>query len=108
MTPDKVYISIIGSTKSPHWLPHLVLDLLPLQEISYQTYVNGLATSLHWNKKRLWPPFPLITQVCKIENFKQAKEEVSVLSSYKFKEVSFRRHDPQGKLREHLHQVGFT
>ena len=30
-----------------------------------------------------------------------------MLSSYKFREVSFRRHDPQGKLEEHLHQVGF-
>ena len=94
MTPDGVYIRIAGSTKPLHWLPHLLLDTLLLQEISYQTYVNGVDASLHWNKKGLWPPFPLITQVCKIENFKQAKEEVGVLDSYKFKEVTFRRHDP--------------
>jgi len=37
----------------------------------------------------------------------QAREEVNILSSYKFREVSFRRHDPQGKLKEHLQQVGF-
>ena len=43
----------------------------------------------------------------KIENFKQDKEEANLLSSYKFQEVSFRRHDPQGKLKEHLQQVGF-
>ena len=43
----------------------------------------------------------------KIENFKQAREEVNILSSYKFQEVSFRRHDPQEKLKEHLQQVGF-
>jgi hypothetical protein len=49
----------------------------------------------------------LITLVCKIKNFKQAKEKVGVLSSYKFKEVTFRRHDTQGKLKEHLQQVGF-
>ena len=30
-----------------------------------------------------------------------------MLSSYKFREVSFRRHDPQGKLKEHLNQVVF-
>jgi hypothetical protein len=35
-----------------------------------------------------------MTQVCKIENHKQAKEEVSILSSYKFQEVPFIRHDP--------------
>ena len=48
-----------------------------------------------------------MTQVCKIENLKQAREEVSILSSYKFQEVSFRRHDPQEKLKEHLQQVRF-
>ena len=30
-----------------------------------------------------------------------------MLASYKFKEVTFRRHDTQGKLKEHLQQVGF-
>jgi hypothetical protein len=30
-----------------------------------------------------------------------------VLTSYKFKEAPFRRHDPQGKLKEHLQQIGF-
>ena len=30
-----------------------------------------------------------------------------MLTSYKFKEVTFRRHDPQGKLKEHLQQVVF-
>ena len=51
MTPDGVCIRIEGSTKAPHWLPHFVLDTLLLQEITYQTYVNGMATSLHINKK---------------------------------------------------------
>jgi hypothetical protein len=32
---------------------------------------------------------------------------VNLLSSYKFQEVSFRRHDPQGKLKERLQQVDF-
>jgi hypothetical protein len=94
MTPNGVYIKIFGSTKLLHWLPHLVLDSLLLQEISYQTYVNCVVASLHRNKKGLWHPFPFITPVCKIENFKQAKEEVSVLASYKFREFIFRRHDP--------------
>ena len=107
MTPIKVYIIISGSTEPPHWLPHFVPDSLLLQEISYQTFVNGVAASLHWNKKGLWPQFPLMTPMCKIKNFKQDKEEVNVMSSYKFREVSFQRHGPQGKLKEHLQQVGF-
>ena len=89
MTPDGVYIRIAGITKAPHWLPHFVLDTLLLQEVAYQTYVNGVAASLHKNKKGLWPPFPLSTRVCKIENFKQAKNEVGVLASFKLKGVPF-------------------
>jgi hypothetical protein len=69
--------------------------------------VNGVVASLHRNKKGLWPSFPLITQVFKIENFKQDKYEVGVLTSYKFNEVTFRRHDPQGKLKQLLQQVGY-
>lgn len=107
MTSIGVYIRIAGSTKPPHWLPQFVPDSFLLQEISYQTFVNGVAASLHKHKKGLWHLFPLKTPVCKIENFKQARDEVNLLSSYKFHEVSFRRHDTQEKLKEHLQQVGF-
>ena len=89
MTPDGVYIRISGTTKAPHWLPHFVPDTLLLQEMAYHTYVNGVASSLHKAKKGLWPPFPLSMGVHKIEDFKQAKEEVGTFSSFKFKEVSF-------------------
>lgn len=67
MTPDGVYIKNFSSNEAPQWLPHLVPDTLLLQEIAYQTYVNGVVASLHRNKKRLWPSFPLLTKVCKIE-----------------------------------------
>ena len=76
-----VYIRIAGSTKPPHWLPHFVPDSFLLQEVPYQTFINGVAASLHKHKKGVWPQFLLITQVGKIENFKQAREEVSILSS---------------------------
>ena len=51
MTPTGVYIRIVGSTKPPHWLPHFVPNSLLLQEIAYQTFINGVATSLHKHKK---------------------------------------------------------
>lgn len=35
MTPDRVYIRIVSSTKHPHWLLHFVPDTLFLQEIAY-------------------------------------------------------------------------
>ena len=93
ITPDGVYLKIFDSTKPSHQLPHFVPNTLLLQEISYQTYVNGVASSLHRNKKGLWPSFPLLTKFCKIENFKRVKDEVGILSSLKLREVSFQRHD---------------
>ena len=61
MTPIGVYIGIAGNTKPAHWLPHFVPDSLLLQEISYQTFINGVVAPLHKHKKGLWPQFPLIT-----------------------------------------------
>ena len=67
MTLDEVYIKIVGRTKPLHWLPHIVPDTLLLQEISYQTYVNGVAASLHRNKKGLWPLFPLSKKIARLK-----------------------------------------
>ena len=106
MTPTGVYIRIVGSTKPPHCLPHFVPDSLLLQKVAHQTFINGVAASLHKHKKGISPQFPLITPMGKIENFKQAREEVNILSYYKFQEVSFRIHDPQEKLKD-PQQVGF-
>lgn len=58
MTSNKVYNRMLGGTKVPHWFSHFVLDTLLLQDISYQTNVHVVASSLHKSKKGLWPPFP--------------------------------------------------
>ena len=41
ITFDGVYIKMSGITKALHWLPHFVPNTLLLQDIPYQTYVNG-------------------------------------------------------------------
>ena len=56
-------------------------------------------------KKGAWTPFPLSTKVCRMENIKQSKEEVSVLSSFKFRESNFTRHDPKRLLKRHLKEI---
>ena len=89
MTTDGVHIRISSSTKPPHWFPHVAPTTLLLQENSYETYVNVVVSSLHQNKKGLWPQFPLSTKFCKIENFKQTNDEVGIFTSLKFREVSF-------------------
>ena len=88
MTSDEVYMRMSSSIKAMHWFPHFVSNTLLLQNIAYQTYMHGVVASLHKENKGLWPHFPLSTGVYKIENFKQAKEEVSILSS-KLLEITF-------------------
>ena len=99
---------MIGSTKAPHWLPYFIPDKLLLQEIEYQTHINGVSSSLIKSRKGAWPPFPLSTKVCQMENIKQTKEEVNILSFFKFREVNFRRHDPKGLLKKHVKKISFT
>ena len=93
MTLDGVYLRKIDSTKDPHWIPHFIPNKLLLQGIAYQTHINGVFASLIKSIKEAWPPFPLSTKVCRMENIKQTKEEFSVLSSFKFRERNFRRND---------------
>ena len=54
-----------------------------------KTYINSVSTSLLKSTKVPWPPFPFSTRMYKIENAKQEKDEVNVLSSFKFREVKF-------------------
>ena len=42
-----------------------------------------------------------------MENIKKSKEEVNILSSFKFREANFKRHDPKGQLKRHLKQINF-
>ena len=97
MTPDGVYIRIPSSTKAPHRLPHFVLDTLLLKEIAYQKYVNGMVASLHRNKKGLWPSFPLSTKVCRIENLKEAKDEVGIWPPSNLERFLFEYMIPKGR-----------
>lgn len=62
---------------------------LLLQEIAYQTVINGVSLSLLKAKKVAWPHFPLSIKMCKIETVKQAKDEVNMLSSFRFKGMIF-------------------
>ena len=89
MTLDGVYLRMIGRTKAPQLLPHFILDKFLLQEITYQTFINGVSSSLLKAKRGDWPCFPLSTKMCMIETIKQAKDEVNMLSSFRFIEMSF-------------------
>ena len=53
MTSDGVYIRMTGRSKALYWLQHFVPNKLFLQEMAYQTYIHGVVTSLHKEKKSL-------------------------------------------------------
>jgi hypothetical protein len=53
------YIRVYGATKVPHLLPKFVSDWLVLQEITYQTVIHGVGTTLYRDKNSIWPPLPL-------------------------------------------------
>ena len=76
--------------------------------MGYQTCINRVSASLVKAKKGAFPPFPFSIGMWKIENVRQAKDEVNVLSSCKFKEVNFQRHDLEGFFKEYLKQLNIT
>ena len=76
MSSNGVYIKISGSTKAPHWFPNFVPDTLLLKEITYQAYVNFVASSLHKSKKGIWPPFPLSKGVHRIEILSKPRKKL--------------------------------
>lgn len=43
--------------------------------------------------------------MCKIETVKQNKDEINMLSSFRFREMIFWRNDPEELLKEHLKQI---
>jgi len=53
------YIRVYGATKDPHFLPRFILDKFVLQEVAYQTLMNGTGETLTRDNKLTWPPMIL-------------------------------------------------
>jgi hypothetical protein len=53
------YLKVYGAMKSLHLVPRFVLDRLVLQEVAYQTIINGVGEMIYRDKKVIWPPLPL-------------------------------------------------
>jgi hypothetical protein len=67
----ETYIRVYVATKSPNLLPKFIHDSLILQEIAYQTLVNGVGTPLNREKNIILPPLPLYVGAY---SFKDVKE----------------------------------
>jgi hypothetical protein len=66
------YIRIFGAMKPPHLLPHFIPDKLVIQEVAYQTIINGAGGIFYTSKKAIFPPLPLYIGNYFIENTKQS------------------------------------
>jgi hypothetical protein len=73
-----------------------------LQEVAYQTMINGVREILYQDKKSIWPPLPLWIDTYSFANTKKSQDEVDTLLSYHFGEERFRRHDPKKVVKEHF------
>ena len=51
------YIRILGNNKV-HMLPIILPDRLVLQEVAYQTVIDGVFPKLAQSKRKAWPKFP--------------------------------------------------
>jgi hypothetical protein len=52
------YIRVYGATKYPHLFPRFVPDKVVLQEVAYQTLLNGVGGALTRDNKLTYPPMP--------------------------------------------------
>jgi hypothetical protein len=57
------YIRIYRATKAPHLLPRFVPDKLVLQEVAYQTMINGVRAMLYQDKKAILAPTPIMDRL---------------------------------------------
>jgi hypothetical protein len=96
MEPPKLHI----------FFPMFVPDKLVLQEVAYQTIINGVGEILYRDKKAIWPPLPLWIDSYSFANTKKAQDEVDVFLSYHFREEIFKRHDPKKVVKEHFTKLG--
>lgn len=55
LTTEFSYLRIYGHLKTPHNFPLYITDKMIFLQISYQTYINGVAHTFSFNRKYMWP-----------------------------------------------------
>jgi hypothetical protein len=78
----KTYIKIYGSTKLPHLFPKPIPDKFSLQEVAYQTLVNGVGAPLAKDKKLSWPTKTFCLGSFSFKDTKKAQVEADILATF--------------------------
>jgi hypothetical protein len=90
-----------GATKPLHLVPTFILDKLVVQDVSYQTYINGVGVVLAQAKKAPFPPFPICIGSYNMENAREDKENKEELDIFHFGIERFKRPDTCGVIECH-------
>lgn len=94
------FIQIFSMENPTHILPKSALDILVMQELSYNISV-GLATGLQQKKKSPWPTLPMWIWLYEIQSFKQANVEVEQMNKYPFDLRSYDSYDQHCIVKDH-------
>jgi hypothetical protein len=95
------YIRVFGATGAPHLLPTHVLDKLIVEEIYYQTILQGYNATLVKDKKREFIPYGFHVGFYMVKDIAQEKQEGLIQLEYIFPAGLFCKHDPKGLVPHH-------
>ena len=76
-------------------LPRIVLDLMVLQEFTFQTVIDGVFPKLTKHKKKAWPKFPLSLDSLVLHNSPHAVMLGKEITVMHLGEAPKRMHDPK-------------
>ena len=95
------YIIIWGS-RFVHLLPRIVPDKMVLEEVAYQTMIEGIHQLCYSLKRKSWPNFPISIGHFSISTSTHANLLRKKITTLKLEESSKRMHDPRGFLATHF------
>ena len=97
------YIGIWGSN-TVHLFPIIVPDRMVIEEIYFQTVIDGVFPKLTRSKRKGWPKSPLSLGPLVIQNSTHARIIGKKITTMKLGESPKRMHDPKSFLANHFNQ----
>ena len=101
------YIRVYGSNTT-HMFPKVIPDRLVLEEISFQTIIEGIYKKCVAPKRKVWPRFPITLGSLSVPSSTWASELSDHIMSLKLVFSCKRQHDPKGIVDLHLKQNHFN
>ena len=81
-----------------HMLPKVMPDMLVIEEISFQTVIEGIYKKCATPKRKVWPRFPITLGSLSVPTSTWALERSDHIMSLKLDFARKRKHDPMGLL----------